>query len=94
MHLRFTCLKQKLKDFGAAVKLLKEQLDKWDVVSNMQLSVQCVDVPSTKPASILPVPSSVTTASDQRAYHAAIVCRNCKDNLTSVIVQRSAAVIV
>ena len=28
--------------------------------------------PSTKPASFLPVPSSVTTTSDQRAYHAAI----------------------
>ena len=33
-------------------------------------------VPSSKPTSILPVPSSVTTTSD----HATIVCRNCRDN--------------
>ena len=46
----------------------------------MQLSVKYADVPSSKPASILPVPSSVTTTSDQRAYHATIECRNCKDN--------------
>ena len=76
MHLRFTCLKHRLKDFGAAVKLLREQLDKWHVVSNMQLSVKC----SNSFFNYLHLFFQFLCLARPHLINATIVCRNFNDN--------------
>ncbi len=49
MYLKFTCLKNKLKVFGAAVKLLlKAQLDKWDIIYSKFSRLHAIYKPDSK----------------------------------------------